>query len=241
MFVFIALLAALLQQEARVGTIEGMVVHRETNAPISEVRIKANTTSGEPVEATTDATGRFVLRNVPPGLVGIEASADGYMFTLRLSGSSLTVGSHNLLSINGVLYPRRTLGFSVTLAPGENLKLPPIPAASAASLRGRVVDSEGRGVAGATVGFSTAISGGATGSPLMAEVRSTKTDEQGEYRSATLSPGTYYLKATMDRPNASRLTVFYPATIDLSRQDPGRDSRTRRRGIGNCASAQRGY
>ena len=213
MLVLIALLTALFQQGPQTGTIEGTVLGRSTNAPIVGMAIKATADSSASVDAITDAAGRFVLRDVPAGRVRIEATTDGYLLGLRLTATSIPIENHNLLDFNGNLFPGRTLNFTVNLAAGQNLKLPVIPASVSGAIRGRVVDGEGHGIPNVAVAFIAEITDGMGRGRLQTEVGTTRTDDQGEYR-RVLSPGNYYVKAAVDRPDAPALTVYHPATTD---------------------------
>jgi len=213
MLVLIALLSALFQQGLPTGTMEGMVLGRTTNGPIADVLIKAAGDSATSSEAITDSAGRFILRDLPAGRVRIEVSAEGYLFGLRPTAGPSAIENNNLLNIGGNLFPGRSLGFTVNLAAGENLKLPAILASREAVIRGRVVDGEGQGIPRVPVTFIAEITDGLGRGRLLPEVGTASTDEHGEYR-RVLPVGNYYVKATVDRPDAAALTVYYPATTD---------------------------
>jgi hypothetical protein len=214
MFLLFALLAAL-QQAPQTGTVEGTFVRLGTDFPIAGVEIRAVIASSERLETVTDGAGRFVLRDVPPGRVSIEASADGYVFPVGLPANAMVRDAveAGYRSAEGVVLPNPVLRFSFDVAAGESIKLPPAPATPASAIRGRVVDGEGRGIPDVTVGFVTALADRA-GRRLIMEVGSARTDSSGEYRRDMLGPGDYYVKATVDRPGAgaATLTVYHPAT-----------------------------
>jgi hypothetical protein len=207
-------LLAVLQQAPQTGTVEGTFVRLGTDFPIAGVEIRAVIASSEPLETVTDGAGRFVLRDVPPGRVSIEAYADGYVFPVGLPANAMVRDAveAGYRSAEGVVLPNPVLRFSFDVAAGESIKLPAAPATPASAIRGRVVDSEGRGIPDVTVGFVTALADRA-GRRLIMEVGTARTDSSGEYRRDMLGPGDYYVKATVDRPGAgaATLTVYHPA------------------------------
>jgi protocatechuate 3,4-dioxygenase beta subunit len=216
MLALIALFAALLQQGSQTGTIEGVVVRSGTTVPVAGIEIRAILDNDSPLETVTDGAGRFVLRDVPAGLVSIEARADGYLFPARLPAEAMirAAGETEYRTAEGYVVANPVLRFVVTLAAGESLKLVASPAIRASMITGRVVDGDGRGIPGASVALIAAITDAASRGRLLMEMGRAITDERGEYRRDMLSPGDYYVKATIDRPDAATLTVYYPATAD---------------------------
>jgi protocatechuate 3,4-dioxygenase beta subunit len=216
MLALIAMLAALLQQGPPMGTIEGIVVRSGTTVPIAGVEIRAIPYNDSPLETITDGAGRFVLHDVPAGLVSIEARADGYLFPARLPAEAMirAAGETEYRTAEGYVVANPVLRFGVTLAAGESLKLAASPAIRASMITGRVVDGDGHGIPGASVALITAITDAAGRGRLLMEMGRAITDERGEYHRDMLSPGDYYVKATIDRPDAATLTVYYPATAD---------------------------
>jgi hypothetical protein len=200
MFLLIALLA-LFQQPVETGTIEGLVVRAGTTFPISGVQIKARGDAGVMMETATDGSGNFVLRDVPSGRVTLEASAEGYVF------------------------PNATLTTTVNLSPGQRLKLPTIPVRRAASIRGRVLDNDGKGIPDIPISFLRSVpvlsivnvSGERQLIPMMGAVR---TDDNGEYRHDMLDPADYFVRAVISRPDAFSLKLYYPSTTDADLAAP---------------------
>jgi hypothetical protein len=192
MLVLIALLAGLFQQiPETTGTIEGMVLRKGTSFPVAGVQIKATVGTSIAIEAITDGAGRFILRDVPAGRVAIEARMEGYVF------------------------PSEILRFETTLAGGQNLKLPGIPATRGATIRGRVVDEKGDGIPDVPMVFFQSVVTDALGSTqLISMMGVVRSDDQGEYRREMLPPGDYYVRATIEKPDMPQLAVFYPSTID---------------------------
>jgi Carboxypeptidase regulatory-like domain len=218
MLVLISLIAALFQQDPQTGTLEGTVVHRGTNFPIAGVQIKATSDSPTPLETVTDGTGRFVLPEVPAGRVAIEVRADGYMFPQRVAGD--LVAANSLRTTDGYIFPNPFFRVTVDLAAGQILKLPPIPASAASAISGRLTDGEGHGIPDADLAFIRDITDAMGRPQLRTVISTTRTDEKGEYRRDMLSSGDYYVKASIDRPDAATLTVYYPATTDARTAAP---------------------
>ncbi|NBB74716.1 MAG: TonB-dependent receptor [Bacteroidetes bacterium] len=70
---------------AQSGTVEGTVVHAETDAPLSDVNVVVRE-EGEvprredgPVGTSTDGEGRYRLGGLPPGTYRVQATAVGFM------------------------------------------------------------------------------------------------------------------------------------------------------------------
>jgi hypothetical protein len=60
---------------ATLGGYAGTVIDSETNLPLNGVLVEILTTS---LQGTTDATGSFVINNVPPGTYQARYSLTGY-------------------------------------------------------------------------------------------------------------------------------------------------------------------
>jgi hypothetical protein len=221
MLLLFAFLAAF-QQAPQMGTIEGTVVRLGTNFPIAGVEIRATTVSNERLETVTDGAGRFVLSDVPPGRVSIEARAEGYIFPVGLPADAMVRDAleSTFRSAAGYILPNPVLRFSTNLAVGQSLKLPAAPATRASVIRGRVLDGEGRGIPGVAVGFIAGITDATGSRRLWMEVSATTTDSHGDYERDMLGPGDYYVKATVDRQGAASLTVYHPATPNRNAAAP---------------------
>jgi Carboxypeptidase regulatory-like domain len=221
MLLLFALLAAL-QQAPQTGTIEGTVVRLGTDFPIAGVQIRASTASPDRLETVTDGAGRFILRDVPAGRVSIEVRAEGYIFPLGLPADARIRGTleAKYRSAEGYIVPSPVLRFSTNLEAGQTLKLPAAPATPASVIRGRVVDGDGQGIPDVEVGFIAGITDNTGGRRVMMEVSTARTDTDGNYRRDMLGPGDYYVKATVDRPDAAALTVYHPATPNSNAAAP---------------------
>ena len=221
MLLLFALLAAL-QQAPQPGTIEGTIVRLGTDFPIAGVEIRATLGSSERIETVTDGAGRFVLRDVSPGRVSIEARADGYIFPVGLPAGATIRDSleATVSSAEGYILPNAVLRFSTNVAAGQNLKLPAAPATRASVIRGRVVDGEGRGIPDVVLGFILGVTDATGSRRLMMEVSNARTDSHGDYERDMLGPGDYYVKATVDREDAASVTVYHPATPNKNAAAP---------------------
>ena len=136
------------------------------------------------------------------------------MFLARLPGDASIALNTNLRSPGGYIFPNSVLKISVNLGADETLQLPSMSATAASTISGRVIDGDGIGIAGVEVTFITVITDAAGGPQFLATIDAVRTDGNGEYRRDMLGPGDYQIKATIDRPNAATLTVYYPATTD---------------------------
>jgi hypothetical protein len=167
------------------GSISGVITDSLTGAGIAGANVHAGclgkgdprSCGGDP--AVTDHTGAFRLSGLPDGRYFLYVEKDGY--------SS---------SLNGTLNAMATVSAS-----GDtrfDLKLTPL-----STLKGRVVDPEGKPVPGIAVQFGIA---------------TTITDDQGAFAFEKLNPVTTQLfakvKAQPDRKDGERLvTTYYPSAI----------------------------
>jgi len=197
----VALLVLMIRQDPQplTGTIEGVVNRAGTNFPIAGAQIRA--AFGAPkgsrpapfAETVTDGSGRFAFREIPPGSYTIEISLDGYLF-----------GAPPELSATAT--PR------VIVAPGQRAQLQ-VPGVEASTLRGRVVDAEGKGLADMTVEILR-LTKGESRQVLQLTGSGIRTDDRGEYEKTMLGPGSYYLRTIVDRPDTPTTWVYYPGTTN---------------------------
>ena len=156
------------------GVIEGTVVDAATHEPLKKAKV---TLGGVPAQtppmAFTDASGRFVFRELPAGSLSLNATKSGY----NQAQDPLGVDS----------------GLQITIGADETKKGIEIALVTGGSVRGRVVDEDGLAVRNCTV---TAVQPGyEQGRRTLMSVGSGRTDDRGEYRISELAPGRYYFFA----------------------------------------------
>lgn len=100
------------------GTIAGRILEALTEAPIPGVAVRV---AGRQVDAVTDSLGRFVLRNVEPGIVTIEARRVGFLPVAR---GDLAVGPGKPVEV--VLLMQRTVTTLSTIRVAPSL-FPVVP------------------------------------------------------------------------------------------------------------------
>jgi hypothetical protein len=200
------------RQQAATGTavIRGRVVTADTGAPIrrAQVRAFANDTRGSRM-ASTDAQGRFELRDLPAGTWELTASKAGFV--------SLRFGQRRPFEA----------GKPVEVRDGQIVERTDIALPRGAAVTGRVFDEFGEPVAGARVQVLRyqMMQGTRRLTPTGIADQS---DDTGAFRLFGLTPGDYYVSASV-----RALRVDDP-TIDAAGYAP-----TYFPGTGNVAEAQR--
>lgn len=187
-----------------------MIVAADNGSPIRRAQVRVSSPDArESRVATTDAQGRFEIRELPAGRYTITASKGGFV-TLQF----------------GQRRPSES-GTPIELGDGQTLDKMSIALPRGSVLGGRITDEFGEPVANASVtAWRYAYTGGtrrlvpASGS----NARDT-TDDQGQFRLFGLPPGEYYVSATlrgggpevtdpMGEPSGYAAT-FYPGTTNV--------------------------
>ena len=194
-------------RETPTGTavIRGRVVAADTGSPIRRAQIRAfSPEARESRGTTTDAQGRFELRDLPAGRWEVSASKAGFV-TLRY----------------GQRRPREA-GQPFELADGEKMERANISLPRGAAVTGRIVDEFGDPVAGARVQamrYQTL-----QGSRQLMSAGTDGTDDTGAFRLYGLTPGDYYVtaiaQAGMFAEETSDTTgyapTYYPGTSNVA-------------------------
>ncbi len=194
------------------ATLRGQVVAIDTGAAIrrAQVRVRGETIR-ESRLATTDAQGRFEIRELPAGRYTLSASKGGFV-TLQY----------------GQRRPNEP-GTPLELADGQTLDKLVVGLPRGSVIGGRITDEFGEPVVNATVrALRYAFRDG--GRRLMPAGASDRTDDQGQYRLFGLPPGEYVVSATIRTAEVTEPTddssgyapTYYPGT-----SDPGAAERVR--------------
>ena len=173
------------------------MVSADSGSPIRRAQVRVSSPDArESRVATTDAQGRFELKELPAGRYTMSASKGGYV--------SLQYGQRR---------PSES-GTPIELGDGQALEKITIALPRGSVLGGRVTDEFGEPVANASVtAWRYAYMAGARRlMPAGQNARDT-TDDQGHYRLFGLPPGDYYVSASL-RP-------FGPEATDPSGDLPG--------------------
>jgi hypothetical protein len=174
------------------GVIEGTVVDAATHEPLKKAKVTIGLRAQTPPTAFTDASGRFVFRELPAGGFWVNASKSGY----NQAQDSLGADSNLQITLGA---DETKKGVEIALVPGG-------------SISGRILNEDGLAVRNCYVqavqpGYEqgkrilTAVAGGMG------------TTDKGEYRILSVAPGRYYLFAHC----AAELPAPHPL---LPRGDP---------------------
>lgn len=199
------------QPEREVGTavVRGRVQTADTGAPIRRAQIRAVSAGGRDTRlVTTDAEGRFELRDLPAGRWELTAAKGGYV--------SLRYGQRRPFEA----------GRPLELADGQVVQQVNFALPRGAVIAGRVLDEFGDPVAGARVqALRYQLSQGTrrlTQTGMVAQ-----TDDTGGFRLYGLMPGDYYVSALLralpadDSADATGYApTYYPGTGSVTEAQP---------------------
>jgi protocatechuate 3,4-dioxygenase beta subunit len=190
--------------------IRGRVVESPSNRPLSRVEIRAGSGTGTQASALTDAEGRYELTGLPAGTYTVGATKANYIRTSW--GEQRAEGP----------------GKRITLADGQRLDNINISLRRAGVVTGKIVDEFGDPVTDVFVSAMRYqyVQGSRR---LMPSGRGGQTNDIGEFRVYGLSPGLYYISATL-----RNFTMPQTETTDRTGYAP-----TFYPGTGNVAEAQR--
>ncbi|MBI2188742.1 MAG: carboxypeptidase regulatory-like domain-containing protein [Acidobacteria bacterium] len=198
-------------REREVGTavVRGRVQTADTGTPIRRAQIRAVSPGGRETRlVTTDAEGRFELRDLPGGRWELTASKGGYV-TMRY----------------GQRRPFEA-GRPLELADGQVVQQVNFALPRGAVIAGRIVDEFGDAVTGARVqALRYQLAQGTrrlTPTGMVAQ-----TDDTGSFRLYGLMPGDYYVSAILRALPADDTTdttgyapTYYPGTGSVTEAQP---------------------
>src|SRR5437899_6271843 len=186
------------------GSVQGQVFNAASGEPLrkASVTLRKQEGPGQPMAASTDATGTFSLTGAEPGTYRLFAERNGFVrqeYCARgpdKAGTLLTIGKG-----------QQVTGLALRLLPQ-------------AVVTGRILDDDGEPVRGVNVQAMRI--GYNQGRKRLVTVGSALTNDLGEYRVYDLPAGKYYVSAVLR--NAAQnalgkeryLPVYYPGTADPS-------------------------
>ena len=178
------------------AVVTGIVRRADTSRPVSDAQVtlmKDGETLAEAMShaAVTDANGRFTLRKVAGGEYRILAQAEGY-FKPADDTPSTTIVGQDIYVFEG----QQISGLIFELIPG-------------AIISGRVQDLNGERVPLAPVEALQATYVG--GRMTLQQMKSTFTDDLGEYRLFWLPAGEYYVRGRYKATSVERPERYPPA------------------------------
>lgn len=192
--------------------LRGQVVAADTGSPIRRAQVRVSSPDARDGRiATTDAQGRFELKELAAGRYTMTASKGGFV--------SLQYGQRR---------PSES-GTPIELGDGQTIDKLAIALPRGSVLAGRITDEFGEPVANATVtamryGYAA---GGRRMLPTNAANSRDTTDDQGHYRLFGLPPGEYYVTAMlrtggpeitdpMGGEQSGYASTYYPGTPNVN-------------------------
>lgn len=180
--------------------LRGSIVAADNGSPIRRAQIRVSAPDArESRVATTDAQGRFEIKELPAGRYTMTASKGGFV--------SLQYGQRR---------PSES-GTPIELSDGQTIDKLSIALPRGSVIGGRITDEFGEPVANASVTALRYVYAGGTRrmTPAGQNARDT-TDDQGHFRLFGLPPGDYYVSATLrtgvEATDPSGETPGYAAT-----------------------------
>jgi protocatechuate 3,4-dioxygenase beta subunit len=192
--------------------IEGQVLNGATGEPLKKVAVLLqnldNKSRDQLSTAVTGSGGQFALKDIEPGRYQLSADRNGF---LRQG-----YGSHG----------QDREPTTLTLGPGQRMQNIVFKLTPQAVITGRVVDEDGEPVA--NVAVQTLRNGYMQGKRQLMPGVAAQSNDLGEYRIHGLSPGKYYVTATVHNQLSMALTtaeetylpVYYPGTTDIATAIP---------------------
>jgi hypothetical protein len=181
----IVLLVATLtaRQQSATASLEGIVVRAGSNEPVPKASVELRNATGNSLDTTADAEGRFFFPSVSPGVYRLVSSKAGYVDQQYGQRLKVTVPV-SALSLSA--------SPSVTLTGGERRQGVRIEMVRAGVISGRVVV---RGKPVGNIDVKALKSSYELGQRVFTTVLSGRTDDLGDYRIFWLPAGQYYVVA----------------------------------------------
>ena len=165
------------------GSISGRVLSAETGAPLRRAQVRIMAPEAGARTALTDTDGRYEFKELPAGRFTLNASKSGYV--------PVQFGQNRPFES----------GRPIELADRQVLEKADITMPRGGVISGRVLDEFGEPVADALViSMRQTWSGGRR--RLQPSGRSAQTNDLGQYRLYGLTPGEYYVSATLRNNDA---------------------------------------
>jgi large repetitive protein len=183
------------QQTPPTASIGGQVLNSADEEPLNGVTLVLTTaaTASKPQKFVTEIRGLFLFENLPPGRYVLFAEKEG--FARQAYGSR-----GNPLA-----------GITLSLAPGQEMNDLPFDLIPGSTISGKILDAAGDPVQKATVLALQPIY--QRGVKEYIPLGSTVSGENGEYKLANLSAGTYVLSAASR--GGEGIATFYPNSIGI--------------------------
>lgn len=182
------------------GSIHGTVIDTRTSQPIAGANVRLFSRGADGRRSTTTAAdGTFLFKGLSPGKYGVNASHEGYSSGVR--------GMY-----------RSGLGSWVAVGAGQTVDDVVVRLAPTGVIAGRITNEREEPMAQIFVQAMKRSS--RDGQLVLISSHSSFTDENGEFRIAGLTSGTYCVKATKARatekesPSLVYVPLFYPDATD---------------------------
>jgi hypothetical protein len=213
--------------------LEGDIVNSATGAPIAGARIKLERSSAEPAYTRADAHGHFRFGNLDPGVCTLSAGSPGF---LRSSTAYLDLTAPRPDGGSGVFRkfispvgyasagPAATITKSTDASGTQHAKAT-VPLLAYGVITGKVTDPYGVPLAETAVEVlaKAPVPANGSASPPIRPMQ-VRTNDKGEFRAASLEPGSYYVVANksggMATWESSYRITYYGGAIDLAAAKP---------------------
>jgi hypothetical protein len=213
--------------------LEGDIVNSTTGAPIAGARVKLERSPAEATYTRADAHGHFRFGNLDPGFYTLNAGSPGFLKSAaayvdlrapRPDGGNGVVGG--VISPVGYVsaVPAAAITRSTDSSGTQHAKAT-VPLLAYGVITGKVSDPYGVPLADTAVEVLAKASVPANGSAsTFARSMQVRTNDKGEFRVASLEPGSYYVVANKSTGMATwesgyRIT-YYGGATDLAAAKP---------------------